>query len=219
MSKFIYLAVGLFLLAKTGFAQTNVELIDQLVTESESEYGRQVTARNGQATVTTTEDLNKSQLTTFKRTYRDMQHRFHTLGLVISAAQTGIEAAPMVTGIVRQQQLIFELCKSDPALALLAARAEADLAGQADLLIRYGAGLLLSIGDLNQMKASDRKMLFSYVVSELRRISGASLGLLTTLKNYRNGLNLRSLNPFSQFISADKQLANQILRNTKTVRP
>lgn len=218
MKKLIYLCLALLSLVKTGFAQTNVELLDQLVTESQSEHDRQTTARTNQATVTANEDVNRSQMTTLKTTYRNLQSRFHTLGLVISAAQIGLEATPLVNEIVSQQKLIVAQCQDNPVLILLAANSEADLANQATLLAEYCAGLILSLGDVNQMKASDRKMLFSYVISELRRIDGASRGLLTSITNFNNQLHSKSGNPFGSFINQDKNLVDDILRNAKALK-
>jgi hypothetical protein len=218
MKKLIFLILGLLLMAKPDYAQTNVALLNQLISESESEHDRQTSARTGQATVTANESVNKSQMTTLKTTYRNIQNRFHTLGLVIDAAEIGLEAAPLVNEIIRQQQLIVAQCRNNPVLILLAINSETDLAGQANLLAEYCAGLILSFGDVNQMKASDRKMLFSYVVTELRRIDGASRGLLTTITNFNNGLNSKSLNPFSGFINQDKNMADDILRNAKSLK-
>jgi len=213
----------LFLLWIAGFnysyAQTNVELLDQLVTESQSEHDRQTSARTSQATVTANEAVNKSQMTTLKTTYRDIQSRFHMLGLVINMAQIGIEASPVVNEIIRQQKLIVNQCQNNPILIALAANAEIDLADQAYLLSDYCAGLILSIGDVNQMKASDRKMLFSYVVAELRRIDGASRGLLTAITNFNDQLHAKTGHPFSSWINQDKNMVDDILRNAKTIKP
>ncbi|WP_158826945.1 hypothetical protein [Mucilaginibacter lacusdianchii] len=203
-------------IAQTGFTQVNVVLLHQLVSNSESEYDRQTKARTAQATVTANEDVNRSKMTTLKTTYRKIYDRFHTLGLVINVAQIGIEATPIINDIIRQQQLTVNQCRDKPILIALAAGAEIDLVNQAELLTDYCAGLILTIGDVNQMKANDRKMLFSYVITELRRINGASIGLLTTITNYN--LHSRSDNPFSSFINQDKNLVDEIVRNAGALK-
>jgi len=218
MKKLIFFLLLFFsLVTPKARAQTNVELLDQLVGESESEYDRQTQARTQQAAVSANEQVNKGQMTTLKTTYRNIQSRFHTLGLVIDAAEIGLEASPVVNEIVKQQEQIVSLAQKQPLLILLAANSEADLADQAQLLIDYCYGLVLSVGDVNQMKASDRKMLFSYVVSELRRIDGASRGLLASMYNFYNTLSGKSGNPFSGFVSQDKALVDDIMRNSKTL--
>lgn len=219
MTKYLLaLLFFLSLISTKARAQTNVELLDQLVGESESEYDRQTQARTQQAAVSANEQVNKGQLTTLKTTYRNIQSRFKTLGLVIDAAEIGLEAAPVVNEIVKQQEQIVSLAQKQPLLILLAANSEADLADQAQLLIDYCYGLVLSIGDVNQMKANDRKMLFSFVVSELRRIDGASRGLLASMTSFYNALNSKSANPFSGFVNQDKSLVDDIIRNAKTLK-
>jgi hypothetical protein len=217
MKKLVYLSFGLLIFVKIAHAQTNVELLDQLITESQSEHDRQTKARTNQATVTANEAVNKSQMSTLKTTYRNIQSRFHTLGLVIDAGEIALEAAPLVNEIINQQRLIIAQCQRNPALILLAINSETDLAKQATLLTEYCAGLILSIGDINQMKASDRKVLFSYVITELRRIDGASRGLLTAIINFNNQLHAKSGNPFSGFINQDKNLVDDIMRNAKVL--
>lgn len=199
-------------------AQTNVELIDQLVPESKSEHSKQITARTNQATVSANEQVNNTQMGTLKTTYRNIKSRFNTLGLVIDAGEVGVEGTPIVNEIVQQQEQIIALSKSNPVLIALALNSEVDLAEQANLLIDYSLGLILSIGDVNQMKASDRKMLFGYVITELRQIDGASRGLLNTMINFNSTLHSRALNPFANFINQDKSIVDDINRNAKALK-
>src|ERR1700749_2505419 len=124
MKKLAFICFLLLIVSRSVTAQTNVELLDQLVNESQSEHTVQQNARNSQATVTTNESVNKSQMTTLKTTYRNIQSRFHTLGLVIDAGEIGLEAAPLVNEIVNQQKLIVNQCECNPVLILLAANSE-----------------------------------------------------------------------------------------------
>ena len=61
------------------------------------------------------------------------------------------------------------------------------------------AGLTLSLGDVNQMKASDRKMLFDYVLSELSTHPGAfgKHGQYDAI--FQPGLAAEGGQPFSEF--------------------
>ena len=201
-----------------SYAQVNVELLHQLVAESNSENSKQKDVRTTQATVTTSETINRSQMTSLKSSYRDVHNRFNTLGLVINAAEIGLEAQPIVDEIIAQQTLIIRQAENNALLILLAANSEIDLANQAQLLINYIFGIVLSIGDINQMKASDRKMLFSYVLSELRRIDGASRGLATALTNFNKQLHGKAANPFSGFINQDQSLVDDIMSNAKALK-
>lgn len=208
--------LGFFCFVRS-YAQLNVELLHQLVAESKSENGKQSDVRTTQAAVSATETINRSQMTSLKSSYRDNHSRFNTLGLVITAAEIGLEAQPIVDDIVAQQTLIFRQAENNRLLVLLAANTEADLANQAQLLINYIFGILLSIGDINQMKASDRKILFSYVLTELRRIDGASRGLETALKNFSIQLQGKSVNPFAGFVNQDRSLVDDIMSKSKAL--
>ena len=92
------------------------------------------------------------------------------------------------------------------------------LVGEAEGLLGYVAGLSLSIGDVNQMKASDRKMLFDYVITELSEIQELSGNLVNTLTYSNLNSLLRSINPFQNFIDQDKSLAEDIIQNAKYLK-
>ena len=200
----------LFGLLQNAFCQLNVQLIHQLVAESKSEHSRQDQAKNKQAVTSANEEVNKTQMSKLKTKYRELQSRFHTVGLAIDAAQIGLEASPVISEIIRQQSIIYQLARDNPVLIALAFQTEKDLADRARMLANYIAGLALSIGDINQMKASDRKILFSHALTELRLIESASIGLVLSMvqANYK-----RSLNPFADFVNRDKQLVDDIIRN------
>lgn len=200
------------------YAQTNVVLLNQLVSESESEHSRQADARTKQAAVSANEQVNNAQMGRLKTTYRDIHNRFSLLGAGLTTITIGTEAIPVINNIVSLQQQIISLSQKSPVLIPLALNSEANIADQANLLMNYMFGLFVTFGDINQMKASDRKMLFGYVVTELRRIEGASRGLLNSMNNFLNSITRRSLNPFFGFINQDKALIDDIMRNASALK-
>lgn len=210
--------IALFWLSPAGYCQTNVQLLHQLVDESKSEHSRQTEARNRQSAASANEEVNKSQMGRLKSKYRELQFRFKALRLAIDAAQIGLQAAPVVSEIVSQQRLIMNLAADDPLLIALAYDVEADLAGQAQALLNYLYGLAISVGDLNQMKASDRKILFGHVLVELRRIAGASRGLAASLLGASRKKSLSGLNPFAGFVQEDKRLVEEIMRKVDMLK-
>ncbi|WPU95769.1 hypothetical protein SNE25_09585 [Mucilaginibacter sabulilitoris] len=195
----------------SGFAQVNVPLLHQLVAESQSEHSKQEEARNKQALVWANEDVNRLAMIRLQQGYRTLQDRFHTLSIVIGAAQIGLQAAPIIAEITRQQRLIIGMAENSPTLIALVYNVEADLTGRAYLLGNYLYGLLLSIGDLNQMKASDRRILMAHVLTELRRIEGTSQGLVTIMRDAAIGKVLAADSPFPVYVNSDKQIGSTIL--------
>lgn len=202
-----------------SYAQLNVELLHQLVQHSKDEHSRQETARNRQAITSANEEVNRSEMGKLKTRYRELQSRFHTLGIVLQGLSMGIESAPIINDIIAQQRRIIGIASDHPEFALLALDTEKDIVHRAIQLGKYLTGLFISIGDLNQMKASDRRILFGHVIAELRAISGASRGLANSMYYSTRRKLLQSMNPFADFINEDKRIVESILRRLEDFKP
>ncbi|EHQ30905.1 hypothetical protein [Mucilaginibacter paludis] len=196
----------------------NIPELLQLVSYSKSEHNLQTNARDKQATVTSTETANKTLLVKIKDMYRTLQNRYSTLGTAISAANIGIEAEPMVNSIIRSQSQLYQLAQKNPAIIALAYQTEIDFAGHSEMLIRYLAGLIISIGDVNQMKSSDRKLLFDYVVTELSNIEDMSNRLVRNVQFGTIASLLHHLNPFDDFVYEDQHMISSILSKAKYLK-
>jgi hypothetical protein len=198
--------------------QLNIPAIHQLVEESKSENTQQVTAKDNQSKALANEQANLTLLAKLKVTYRDLQQRYNSLGTAISAANIGLYALPMVERIVSNQGEIIKAVEKNPALMAIGFQSALSFAQQAKALSGYVVGLVISIGDVNQMKASDRKLLFDFVRSELSSIQDLSNNMLAMLQYSRLSDLLKAANPFQNFIDADRGLALDILRNAKYLR-
>ncbi|MCX3265649.1 hypothetical protein [Pedobacter agri] len=213
---------GLFFILMTCFfharAQLNVELLHQLVGDSKSEHGKQSDARDKQAVTFSNEETNKALMARLKDKYRQIHSRFKTVSLAISAAQIGFEAYPLLDDIAKSQEKIYKMCRDDAALLVLAIHSEADMGERAYALLNFLYALSLSLEDINQMKPSDRKLLFSHVLTELKGIAGASRGLATSLQYSSRNKMSSGLNPFSGFINTDKKLVNDILNKSRQLK-
>jgi hypothetical protein len=191
----------------------------QLIDESKSEYNAQVKAKNQQAVNTANEQANLTLLQKMKNTYRTLQQRYNTLGTAINIADIGIDATPMVKHIISYQGQILKLAQKNPAVAFLGYQTEIEFVKKAEALAGYVTGLTLSLGDVNQMKPSDRKLLFDYVLSELSSIQNLSGNMLSLLQYSNIAAVLRALNPFQSYIDQDKSMISNILNNAKYLKP
>jgi hypothetical protein len=216
-----YLTFFFLVFSLSAFSQVStidVVGMHQLIDESKSEHTKQVDAKNQQAVNTANEQANLTLLQKMKDMYRTLQQRYNTLGTAINIADIGIHATPMVKHIIDYQTQIVALVEKNPAVAFLGYRAEIEFVEKAEALSGYVAGLTLSLGDVNQMKASDRKLLFDYVLSELssiQNLSGSMLGLL----QYSNLSSvLRALNPFQSWVNMDQSMVKNILNNAKYLK-
>lgn len=221
MKKLIFFLLCAFGFQLSAFSQQStldIAGIHQLIDQSKSEHTQQVKARNNQATVTANEQANLTLLTKMKNMYRTLQNRYNTLGTAINIADIGIYATPEVKQIVGYQAQIISLVEKNPALAFLGYQTEIEFAEKAQGLIGYVTGLTLSIGDVNQMKASDRKLLFDYVLMQLSEIQELSGNLVNALTYSNLNSLLRSINPFQNYIDQDKNVAESIIQNAKLLR-
>ena len=192
--------------------------IHQLVDESTSENKLQVNARNQQAAATANEQANLTLLEKLKNTYRTLQQRYNTLGTAITVADVGIYAEPMVKQIVSYQAQIVALAEKNPALIAIGYQSEIQFAEDAKDLMGYVAGLILSYGDVNQMKASDRKMLFDYVITQLSVLQELSGNMVNMMQYSSLASLLKAANPFQNFINADISISKNIIQNAKYLK-
>ena len=225
MKQFKALIVCAFILlvwisGSNGFAQRkalNIAGIHQLVSDSRSEHERQETARNRQAQNTVNEQANKTLLFKLKDSYRLLQSRFSFLGMAVSAAEVGLNTSPLVSRIISDQSRLYDAAVRMPLLLPLVYEAEVEFVLRAKDLSGYLLGLVLSYGALNQMKISDRKILFDHVLMELQQIAALSAGMVRLLDHSNLSSALMAMNPFSDFISTDKSVVEDILRNAKAL--
>ena len=208
-----------FKLSAYGQQQTiDIVGMHQLIDESKDEHTAQVKARNQQSVNTANEQANLTLLDKMKNLYRTLQQRYNTLGTAITIADIGLEGEPMVKQIVSYQSQIVQLAEKNPAIIALGYQTEIEFAEKAESLLGYVTGLALSLGDVNQMKASDRKLLFDYVIAQLSRLQEIAGNMLILLQYNNLAAVLKALNPFQNFIDQDKSMINNILQNAKYLK-
>lgn len=211
------LIISLALFCQISRAQTNVALLHQLVDNSKSEHKRQLELRDQQGASSATEEINRSQMSTLKSRYRDIQRRFSTLSTAVNALQVGIECEPLIDKISRDQQKLFKVCQGDPLLIAMALESEVDLLDRSQMLVRFVYGLIVSVGELNAMKISDRRMLLGFVLDELRAISSLLNGLVIAVHSSKLNAG-RAVNLFPSMFDRDKQAATSVLSKIRQVR-
>lgn len=189
-------------------------LIDQSINENK----QQVKAKNQQIAASANEQANLTLLDKLKVKYRQLQQRYNALGTAINIADIGIYATPMVKRIVSNQAQIIRLTEKNPALIALGYQTEIEFAERAKDLAGYVAGLTLSIGDVNQMKASDRKLLFDYVISQLSSIQDLSGTMVNNLGYATLKDLIKAANPFQNFINSDISISKDIIQNAKYLK-
>jgi len=197
-------------------AQINVPLLHQLVENSTTEHKDQTEAKNEQATSSALEQNNRGLMSQLKVKYRTLQERYAKMSIVFDAANIGITATPLVREIIKEQQQIVTYSQSDPTLIPIAMASEVLFVQKSNSLLNYLIGLCAVIGDVNQMKISDRRLLFQHIINELKDISYLSGGVARSLQ--AAVLKSRGTDPFSIYINQEMRTVNQIMENAKVLK-
>jgi hypothetical protein len=182
--KYFITLILITLFIQPALSQMSVSLFHVLVDESKSEYGPQKEARDQQILNVGYEEANKAQSKTLKERYNELQDRFSKLNIAIDALNLGVSATPLVQAIIDNQSKIVEICKDYPFLIPLALKTEEIFVETSTKLIKYMVGLSLTIGDLNQMKQTERKILFDHALDQLRDINGMSYAAAEAMRRY-----------------------------------
>lgn len=196
-----------------GAAQVNVALLHQLVEESKSEYNLQKEAKASQGRNAVNEEVNKNLVNSVKEKYRVVQERFAKLSIVIDAFGIGATAEPLVNSIIDNQQQILFYCSQYPELVLFAVETEKIFVQRSYSLLNYLVGLSASIGEVNQMKVSERRILFQHIIDELREINGLSYTVSKSLQNHIQ--RKRGVNPYLAYVATEMALVQEIIQNAK----
>lgn len=197
-------------------AQVNVPLLHQLVDNSKSENKKQVDVKTEQRNATAIEESNRGLMKQVKTKYRTLQERFAKMSIVFDAANIGISATPLVREIIKQQQVIVTYAQSDPVLLPVALDSEVIFVKRANSLVNYLIGLCATVGDLNQMKVSDRRILFQHIIDELKTISYLSGGVARTLQ--AAVIKSRGTDPFSDYVNREMGVVDDIMNNVKILK-
>ena len=197
-------------------AQLNVPLLHQLVDNSKSENKRQVEVKTEQRNSTAMEESNRGLMKQVKTKYRTLQERFAKMSIVFDAANIGVTATPLVREIIKQQQVIVTYAQSDPVLLPIALDSEVIFVTRANSLVNYLIGLCATVGDINQMKVSDRRILFQHIIEELKTISYLSGGVARTLQ--ATVIRNKGSDPFSDYVNREMGVVDEIMNNAKILK-
>ena len=200
-------------------AQLNIELLHQLVEHSKQEYDRQQSLLNTQTLSTTNQEINNQQTATLKSRYREIKGRFQVLGSVLLALNTSLESTRLVEQIIQEQARILLYVKDDPSNIILASNSQVEFINKAQQLFKYIIGLMMSFGEINQMKQSDRRILYAHIITELRNVLTISRSLANSLYYASLIKKLNSQSSFSDFINEDKRIVERILSKIKILMP
>jgi hypothetical protein len=188
--------------------------IDLRIVHSINENGRQQTALNNQTSNTAVEEVNKSQTKKYKEKAKEIQERLNKLSILLDVYKVGQEGVKITNNIKNQQSYIIAEITKSPYLIFLQINQIQEMATQMELLGRYLAGAILTGADIYAMENSDRKVITTFILDELRAIEFTSWQMYATISRVRMNQKLNA-NAFKNWINKDKQVVKEIIENAK----
>lgn len=110
------------------------------------------------------------------------------------------------------------IAKQNPVLLLFAEHGARDFKTRATNLAAQVSTFILKGGKDNLMNAGDRAKLLGYISNELNILRGITYGIHRSMFWAQQRGVLKSLNPYSQFINIDKNIADDIIRNSRLLK-
>jgi hypothetical protein len=213
--KVLLMLTGLFF-SSPVLGQINVSLLHQLVEDSKNEHERQAEAKAGQAKNAIHEEMNRNMMEDVKKKYRRVQERFAKLNLLLEAAGLAASADPLIRSVIDHQEQIVFYCQQDPLVIPLALETEKLFVKQSHSLLNYLIGLMASMGDLNQMKVSERRILLQHALHELRSINRLSMATSQSLESHIRRMS--GNNPFPMYQLEASKTVDEILANIQQLK-
>jgi len=218
MKKKILSIIVIIFIHFNALAQLNVLLLHQLVEHSKQEYNIQQTLRTTQAITSSNQQINNQKTASLKNTYRTITQRFQLIGTALQTVTTSIESVRLTNEIIDQHNRIINVLKDDPTKIPLVIQAELELVGKARQIARFILGIMVSYGEINQMKQSDRRLLYAHVITELKNILSISKSLHNSIYYTSLMKKLNSKHPFAENLNSDKRIVENILSQLKTIK-
>lgn len=110
------------------------------------------------------------------------------------------------------------IAKSNPLLLLFAEQGIQDFKTRAGMLATEVSSFVLKGGKENLMDSGERAKLLNLIRTNLSILRGITFGMQRSMFWAQQRGILNSLNPYSGFINIDKNIADDIIRNSKLIR-
>lgn len=128
------------------------------------------------------------------------------------------EIAGVTVDIIEDVEKAMVLAKGNPALLLFAEAGAREFKNRATNLATEVGAFVLKDGKENLMDSGERAKLLNRILTEMTILRGVAYGLHRNMYWAKQRGILNSLNPYAKFINLDKQIADDVIRNSRLVK-
>lgn len=153
----------------------------------------------------------------------DLQDKIYKGLSEVSAVMRNLLAvkdiAEISADIVRDVNRALGIAGTNPVLLLFAEQGTKEFKMRATALATEVSAFIMHGGKDNLMDSGERAKLLNRIVTELTILRGVAYGMYRTMYWAKQRGILNTLNPYAGFINIDKHIADDIVRNTKYLKP
>ena len=128
------------------------------------------------------------------------------------------DIAEISVDIVDDVGKALDLARGNPALLLFAEAGAREFKTRATRLAAEVSSFVLKGGKDNLMDSGERAKLLGRIQTELTILRGVAYGMHRSMYWAKQRGILNALNPYAGFINIDKQIADDVIRNSRLVR-
>ncbi|WP_418360994.1 hypothetical protein [Sphingobacterium detergens] len=128
------------------------------------------------------------------------------------------EIAGITVDIIEDVEKAMVLAKGNPALLLFAEAGAREFKNRATNLATEVGAFVLKDGKESLMDSGERAKLLNRIQTELTILRGVAYGMHRNMYWAKQRGILNSLNPYARFINIDKQIADDVIRNSRLVK-
>ncbi|WP_231863167.1 hypothetical protein [Sphingobacterium populi] len=137
---------------------------------------------------------------------------------VVRSLLTVKDIASISLDIVNDVEKAMNIAKGNPALLLFAEAGAREFKTRATNLSAEVSAFVLKGGKDNLMDSGERAKLLNRIRTELTILRGVAFGMLRSMYWAKQRGILNSINPYAGFINIDKQIADDIIRNSRLLK-
>lgn len=138
---------------------------------------------------------------------------------VIHSLTTIKEIADIGIDIVGDIEKSIVIAKSNPVLLLFAEQSARDFKSRATNLAIEVSTFVLKGGRDNLMDSGERSKMLNHIADELRILRGLAYGMHRAMYWAKMQGIFRSLNPWGEWVNMDVQIAKDVVRDAKYLKP
>ena len=172
-------------------------VLSTLVVNHEAQQKVLVDIKEKETAIATAQGTIATQMAVIRELKQKVYNSLKNVSAIVRDSKSIIYAVDISKDIGEYQAKMMDLAAEDPALTIIAVKAEAELITRTASLFTYLYTTAIVGGDINLMDNKQRLDIIRHVVDELRVMRGIAYGIYRRMSVAKKAGVLKTLDPFS----------------------